>query len=155
VIFKPLVGKLGRAWTLLAPSSSAPRRSSDSELGADPLPTHSGILSDMQGAKGLAAWRWLFIIEGVRLSFISQRDARLTFPARLWLQALTIFFAFVAAIVLPSYPNTTMWLTEHERYIAEQRLKLIDDSLIEENEGVLAGLKAAVTDKLVWFLAGT
>lgn len=49
-----------------------------------------------------------------------------------------------------------MWLTERERYIADQRLKLIDDSLIkEENEGVLAGLKAAVTDKLVWFLAGT
>lgn len=110
----------------------------------------------MQGAKGLAAWRWLFIIEGVGLSFPMQAKAPLTF--RLWPspQALTIFFAFVAAIVLPSYPTTTMWLTERERYIADQRLKIIDDSLInDENEGVLAGLKAAVTDKLVWFLAGT
>jgi hypothetical protein len=24
----------------------------------------AGVLSDMDGARGLAAWRWLFIIEG-------------------------------------------------------------------------------------------
>lgn len=107
----------------------------------------------MQGVKGLAAWRWLFIIEGVSHRPVLETEAP-SLITRLW-QALTIFFAFVAAVVLPSYPLTTTWLTERERYIADQRLKLIDDSLIKEDEGVLAGLKAAVTDKLVWFLAGT
>lgn len=46
------------------------------EVGADPSPRISGILSDMQGAKGIAAWRWLFIIEGVGLSASCETERR-------------------------------------------------------------------------------
>ena len=42
----------------------------------------------MEGAAGLRAWRWLFIVEG----------------------AVTIAVAAVAVFILPDYPSSTRWL---------------------------------------------
>jgi MFS family permease len=70
----------------------------------------AGVLGDMDGGRGIWAWRLLFIIEGV----------------------LTIFLAMVALPVLPDYSSTTKWLTKKEKAIADKRL--IDDAGISDDE---------------------
>ena len=60
----------------------------------------AGILANMQGALGIAAWRWLFYIEG----------------------AITMFVGFQAMWLLPDYPNNTRWLSKRERRLAQVRL---------------------------------
>ncbi len=50
----------------------------------------------MDGARGLGAWKWLFIIEG----------------------AVTVVVAAACYFVLPNFPRTTVWLTEEERALA-------------------------------------
>ncbi|KAK6366323.1 hypothetical protein LTS17_010829 [Exophiala oligosperma] len=97
----------------------------------------AGILSNMQGDAGLAAWRWLFIIEGV----------------------LTIAIAGIAVFVLPDYPSTTRWLSTEEKRIAEGRLA-IDAGLSAQETGgeeltSVQGLLLAVKDIKVWLLGIT
>lgn len=93
----------------------------------------AGILANMQGASGLAGWRWLFIIEG----------------------SITIVVAVVAMFFLPEYPGTTPWLSEDERAIAEARLALDasaeDDDTVTPKEGIIM----AVKDPKVWLLGIT
>lgn len=55
----------------------------------------------INGAKGLSAWRWLFIIEG----------------------APSCASAFLIWFFLPDYPETARWLTAEERELAMIRLK--------------------------------
>ena len=85
----------------------------------------AGVLNNLDGAQGIAGWRWLFIIEGV----------------------ITIGVAIVSVFLLPDYPATTRWLTEEERAFAAWRL-LADIS--EEDERYAAtvwqGLKLAAKD---------
>ncbi|KAI8209731.1 hypothetical protein K4K52_013218 [Colletotrichum sp. SAR 10_76] len=97
----------------------------------------AGILADMEGAAGLRAWRWLFIVEG----------------------AVTVALAGVALFILPDYPKTTSWLTEEERRVAQDRLAL-DEGLAggsAEDEDVTAmqGLIMACKDVKVWLLGLT
>jgi len=54
------------------------------------------------GASGLSAWRWLFILEGIP-SICS---------------AVLVFF------LLPDYPETARWLSATERELAIDRLRL-------------------------------
>ncbi|KAJ5788439.1 hypothetical protein N7457_003429 [Penicillium paradoxum] len=54
----------------------------------------------MNGANGLSAWRWLFIIEG----------------APSCASAVLVWF------LLPDYPETARWLTAEEKELAAQRL---------------------------------
>lgn len=93
----------------------------------------AGILADMEGSRGLAGWRWLFIIEG----------------------AITVAVAIVAVFFLPQYPGTTPWLSEDEKSIAEARLAR--DSADEQEDNVTAkeGLLMAVKDPKVWLLGIT
>jgi MFS family permease len=56
----------------------------------------------MNGAHGLSAWRWLFIIEG----------------APSCASAVLVWF------LLPDYPETANWLNVEEKELAEQRLAL-------------------------------
>ena len=93
----------------------------------------AGITNGLDGARGLRAWRWLFIIEGV----------------------ITIFIAFVAYFLLPNFPRTTSWLTETERQLAVWRL----DEDIGEDDWVGSqaqtfghGFKLAVEDIKMWIL---
>lgn len=94
----------------------------------------AGILTNMEGTGGLRAWRWLFIIEG----------------------AITIVCAAIAVFILPEYPQTTSWLSDREKLIAQKRLA-IDAGVAEatEDESALHGLKLAVTDPKVWLLGIT
>lgn len=50
----------------------------------------AAILGRLDGARGVAGWRWLFVIEG----------------------SLTVAVALAASLVLPDYPDTaaTRWL---------------------------------------------
>ncbi|RDW79887.1 MFS general substrate transporter-45 [Coleophoma cylindrospora] len=87
----------------------------------------AGITKNLNGAKGMLAWRWLFIIEGV----------------------ITIAIAFSAFFVLPNFPRTTSWLTEEERQLASWRLEEDvgqDDWVDSEHQSFAVGLKLAFTD---------
>ncbi|KAK3343442.1 major facilitator superfamily domain-containing protein [Lasiosphaeria hispida] len=85
----------------------------------------AAVLGNMEGAQGIAGWRWLFIIEGV----------------------ITIFVAMIAVFVLPDYPSTTTWLSEEERAFASWRLLAdINEADEAKAKGTLAGLKLALTD---------
>jgi len=81
----------------------------------------------MDGARGLRAWRWLFIIEG----------------------AITIVIAFASFLVLPNFPRTTKWLTEEERQLAVWRLEEDigqEDWLDSQHQSFKEGLKLAFSD---------
>ncbi|CAK5268275.1 unnamed protein product [Mycena citricolor] len=93
----------------------------------------SGILHNMGGKLGQAAWRWLFFIEG----------------------ALTVFVAIVAIFVLPDFPATSKWLSEDERALALQRMSE-DVGVGDEGQtehGAMQGLWLAFSDWRVWWLA--
>ncbi|KAF5358605.1 hypothetical protein D9758_007697 [Tetrapyrgos nigripes] len=93
----------------------------------------SGILSGMEGKLGHRAWRWLFYIEG----------------------AVTVFFAVVAVVVLPDFPDTTRSLSPLERKLAIRRMA--EDAGVgdqgETEYGMLQGLYLAITDWKMWALA--
>ena len=93
----------------------------------------AGISSGLDGARGIAAWRWLFIIEGV----------------------ITIFISFCAYFILPNFPRTTSWLSEQERQLAAFRLQEdigTDDWVSSEHQSLLHGFKLAFTDIKTWIL---
>lgn len=88
----------------------------------------------MDGKLGRSAWRWLFYIEG----------------------ALTIFVALCAMFILPDFPATTGWLSEDERRLAKRRMEEdagVGDERETEVGGHAAGLRMAVTDWKVWWMA--
>lgn len=85
----------------------------------------AGILGNLDGAHGIAGWRWLFIVEGV----------------------ITIGVAIIAGFVLPDFPATVKWLNEEERAFAQWRL--IHDAKEADNSKsttVMEGLKLALKD---------
>ncbi|KAF3402627.1 hypothetical protein DPV78_003741 [Talaromyces pinophilus] len=91
----------------------------------------AGVLKNMDGYRGLAAWRWLFIIEAL----------------------MTVCVAVLAYFILPNFPHTTKWLSEEERAYAQWRIandigeSSADD---ESNRGLLYAAKLAVTDYRTW-----
>ncbi|KAH7915560.1 major facilitator superfamily domain-containing protein [Hygrophoropsis aurantiaca] len=93
----------------------------------------SGILADMQGVLGHAAWRWLFYIEG----------------------GITIFIAICAIFILPDFPHNTRWLTPEERELAITRLQedLVLDTEEDINASPVKGLRMALADWKVWWFA--
>ncbi|KAJ5812471.1 hypothetical protein N7474_008772 [Penicillium riverlandense] len=94
----------------------------------------AGILSGMGGVAGLAAWRWLFILEGLA----------------------TIVLGCIAFFVLPDFPGTTKWLTENERVVAQARLAIDagNDTLLDAEEvSILRGIVWAVKDIRTWIFA--
>ena len=95
----------------------------------------AGIKHGLDGARGIRAWRWMFIIEGV----------------------ITIFIAFCAYFALPNFPRTTSWLTEEERQLAIWRLEEDigeDDWVDSSQQTFLHGMKLAVQDIKMWILVG-
>jgi MFS family permease len=90
----------------------------------------SGILSGMQDKLGLAAWRWLFFIEG----------------------GMTILVAVCAIFVLPDFPHNTRWLTPEERTLAISRLEEDNFGKIEK-QTAMQGLWDAVSDWKVWWFS--
>ncbi|TVY84326.1 putative transporter [Lachnellula suecica] len=93
----------------------------------------AGITAHMDGARGLRAWRWLFIIEG----------------------AITVVIAFASFLILPNFPKTTSWLTEEERQLAVWRLEEDigqEDWLDSQHQSFKEGLKLAFSDVKTYVL---
>lgn len=93
----------------------------------------AGIKNGLDGARGMRAWRWLFLIEGV----------------------ITIFIAFFAYFALPNLPRTTSWLTEDERQLAIWRLDEDigeDDWVDSQHQNFFHGMKLAFQDIKMWIL---
>lgn len=87
----------------------------------------AGVKANMDGDRGLRAWRWLFIIEG----------------------AMTVVVALASYFVLPNFPRTTSWLTEEERALAVWRLEEDvgeDDWVDSQTQTFKDGAKLAFAD---------
>ncbi|CAK5283937.1 unnamed protein product [Mycena citricolor] len=89
----------------------------------------AGILSKMEGVRGIRAWRWLFFIEG----------------------AISIAVGLIAIWSLPDYPNNTRWISSDQRRLAQARLADDAGEADQDNAGdtPLAGLKMAICDPIV------
>lgn len=95
----------------------------------------AGIKNGLDGARGLRAWRWLFIIEGV----------------------ITVGIAFAAFFILPDFPRTTKWLTQEKRELAIWRLEEDigeDDWVGSKEQTLLHGFNLAIKDLKTWILVG-
>lgn len=90
----------------------------------------AAILGTMEGALGIAAWRWLFYIEG----------------------AVTVFIGLLSMWLLPDYPDNTTWLTVEERRIAQLRLaEDVGEADADAQEAsLLEGFRMAIKDPKVY-----
>ncbi|CAN8103904.1 unnamed protein product [Discula destructiva] len=95
----------------------------------------AGVLSNMQGTLGHAAWRWLFWIEG----------------------AVTMLIAIGAAFILPDLPHNTRGFTEEERQVAQ--LRMMEDvgeaDTDSKDQRTADGLRMAMKDGKVWLMMFT
>lgn len=90
----------------------------------------AGIFHGMDGAGGLAGWRWMFILLG----------------------AVTFVVAIGAVFTLPDDPLSTRWLSPEERQLAHARIQR-DTVGSKEATSTFAGLKEAAKDPNVWLFA--
>ncbi|KAK2030568.1 MFS general substrate transporter [Colletotrichum zoysiae] len=93
----------------------------------------AGVKGNMDGARGLGAWQWLFLIEGVA----------------------TVGVALGAYSVLPDFPRTTSWLSEEETALAVWRLEEDvgeDDWTSSGAQTFWHGFKTALADVKTWIL---
>ncbi|PCH03001.1 Major facilitator superfamily domain, general substrate transporter [Penicillium occitanis (nom. inval.)] len=92
----------------------------------------AGVLSGLEGAHGLAGWRWLYIIEG----------------------AGTMVAGVLAIWLLPDFPRSgkRTWLTDQEQRFAEWRLARDANDEIDENGSIKEALRDAFTDPKAWAL---
>jgi len=90
----------------------------------------AGILGTMQGVLGIAAWRWLFYIEG----------------------AITMFVGLLAMRLLPDLPHNTRWMSPAERRLVQVRLAE-DAGEADQNSSdatIFDGFNLAIRDVKVW-----
>ncbi|KKY25494.1 putative major facilitator superfamily transporter [Phaeomoniella chlamydospora] len=92
----------------------------------------AGVLSNMQGVLGHAAWRWLFWIEG----------------------AVTMAVAVAAAFILPDLPHNSRGFTEEELQLAQ--LRMIEDvgeaDKDSAEQGPFDGLIMALKDVKIYLM---
>lgn len=92
----------------------------------------AGVLSNMQGVMGHAAWRWLFFIEG----------------------AATMTIAISAAFILPDLPTNARGFTEEEKQVAQ--LRMLEDvgeaDTDSSGQGVFDGLIMCGKDIKVYLM---
>ncbi|KAI8802674.1 major facilitator superfamily domain-containing protein [Cladochytrium replicatum] len=102
--------------------------------GAGMASAFSGVLaygiSQMSGAGGLHAWKWIFLIEGLP----------------------TIVVGILVYFFLPDAPATAKGLTDREREIAANRLKL-DHATAGERAFDKTKILPTLTNPLVWICA--
>ncbi|KAI0137057.1 major facilitator superfamily domain-containing protein [Xylariales sp. AK1849] len=95
----------------------------------------AGVLSNMQGVLGHAAWRWLFYIEG----------------------AITMLVAICAILILPDLPHNSRGFTAEEREVAQLRM-LEDVGEADEDsaaQGVFGGFNMAIKDVKIYVMSLT
>ena len=74
----------------------------------------AGVLANMKGVLGHAAWRWLFYSK----FSLSSRDL----PLMSVEGAITMFVAVIAIPILPDFPHNTRGFSEEERQLAQLRM---------------------------------
>ena len=94
----------------------------------------AGILSGLNGVRGLAPWQWLYIIEG----------------------SITVFIGLIICFVLPDFPDTWKALSPEMKHVANRRLA-IDGAEADVDVGggmsQWTGFKLAMTDPKTYMLA--
>ncbi|EJD54999.1 MFS general substrate transporter [Auricularia subglabra TFB-10046 SS5] len=84
-----------------------------------------GITEGLENARGIEAWRWLFIVEG----------------------CMTVVVAVACVFLLPDWPGNTRWLSEREKQLAVMRMQADHIGASGTRElGHWASLVAALTD---------
>lgn len=94
----------------------------------------AGILSGLNGARGMRAWQWLYIIEG----------------------SITIFIGILVCVILPDFPDSWKALSPEMRAVANRRLAIeAAEADIDEAGGMsqIRGMKLAFTDPKTYMLA--
>ena len=94
----------------------------------------AGILSGMQGKRGLSSWQWLYVIEG----------------------AITMFVGIAVAFLLPDFPDTWSMLTPEMKHVANRRMAIEAAEADIDEAGKMSqvkGLKLAFTDIKTYALA--
>ena len=94
----------------------------------------AGILSGLAGERGLAAWQWLYIIEGT----------------------ITMFIGLLIMVILPDFPDTWKALSPEMKHVANRRLAIdAAEADVDEKGGMsqLRGIKLALTDPKTYLLA--
>jgi hypothetical protein len=106
----------------------------------------SGVLTNMQGTLGHAAW--------VRESLMASRRCLISHSQRwlFWIEgAATCAIALLMAAVLPDFPSNSRFLSPVERRLAELRMEEdAGEKDTGENDSTIRGLKLAVMDWQVW-----
>lgn len=90
----------------------------------------AGILNGLAGELGLAAWQWLYIVEG----------------------AITMFVGVVILFILPDFPHTWKLLSPEMKHVANRRMAIdAAEADMDEPGGMsqLRGLKLALLDPKV------
>lgn len=94
----------------------------------------AGILSGLDGARGMSAWQWLYIIEGV----------------------ITIFLGLLVCVIMPDFPDTWRALTPEMKRVANRRLAIDAAEADVDEAGAMSqirGMKLAFTDPKTYILA--
>ncbi|PPQ66338.1 hypothetical protein CVT26_011169 [Gymnopilus dilepis] len=96
----------------------------------------AGILANMEGVRGIRAWRWQKRVTATK-------------------GAITIFVGFNTMWLLPDYPHNTRWITAFERRLAQARLSEDAGEADKDNaeDSQLAGLILALKDPKVTIFA--
>jgi hypothetical protein len=83
----------------------------------------AGVLANLNGSLGVAAWQWLFILEG----------------------SATVLAGLIALFLLPNYPGSTKYLSDEEKAYAQWRLGVDagdeDKRIMTGCEGLMLALK--------------
>lgn len=94
----------------------------------------AGILSGLDGARGMSAWQWLYIIEGT----------------------ITIFLGLLVCVIMPDFPDTWRALTPEMKRVANRRLAIDAAEADVDEAGAMSqirGMKLAFTDPKTYILA--
>lgn len=94
----------------------------------------AGILSGLAGKRGLAAWQWLYIIEG----------------------SITIAVGLIIMVILPDFPDTWRTLSPEMKRVANRRLAIeAAEADVDEKGGMsqIRGMKLSFLDPKTYILA--
>ena len=94
----------------------------------------AGILSGLNGARGMAAWQWLYIIEG----------------------SITVTVGLIICVILPDFPDTWRALSPEMKHVANRRLAIDAAEADIDDAGFMSqgrGIKAAFADPKMYILA--
>lgn len=86
-------------------------------------------VNEMDGVRGIASWRWLFILEG----------------------AATCACAFVLLFLVPDFPEQARFLNENERKFIKRKLEIFSGSSSAfEVKNKLSDVAKCLQDYLIW-----